>query len=145
MIRCRLIHEQIAKRKLCDNAAVAGNQLKAHLRARGLRVWGVGLCLWYDPASGVLVNACTQHERILPPLSFGEDRFDIGRVEVNAMLHSHLPALFASALNAATDRPASPVRPRVSMRCRGGHVVTSKGALTATVAVEPHSMYTSSV
>jgi hypothetical protein len=34
-------------------------------------VWGAGLLLWFDPASGCAANVKTNHERMTPPLTFG--------------------------------------------------------------------------
>ena len=41
-------------RALMANARSSGRRLLRLLRSRGLRVWGVGLTLWYDPQSGCI-------------------------------------------------------------------------------------------
>ena len=56
VLRCRAVLNAIHERRLCENAARSGAALRARLRVQGLDVWGVGLLLWFDPASGSVQN-----------------------------------------------------------------------------------------
>ena len=94
VVRCRAILAAVLGRKLCANASASGRRLKLKLRAQGLDVWGVGLALWFDPASGSVQNACALHNRLLPALTLGSDPSELDEVRVRRGLYSHLPSLF---------------------------------------------------
>ena len=68
----------------CSHHAAGLTARRAHLRAAGLEVHGVGLALWFNPASGCLHNACTLHNRVLPCLTFGTR---LGEVEQASCTH----------------------------------------------------------
>jgi hypothetical protein len=116
VLRCRVILNAIARRRLCERAAHIGQALRGHLRASGIDVWGVGLALWFNPETGGLQNA-TWFEptdggshRLLPTLSFGgRDGEEVRQVVCRrGPLYSHLPAILKSEVAKVKTRPPPP-------------------------------------
>lgn len=106
VVRCRAILSAVVRRKLCRNAARVGRILCRHLRQAGLRCWGVGLTIWYDPTSGSVHNATVLHNRILPTLTLTEA--EAREVVVRQGIFSHLPTLMNSSLGRMCDRQPPP-------------------------------------
>jgi hypothetical protein len=69
----RVVHTLAAvnSRGLLGNAVRSGRKLRRYLRGEGMDVWGWGLMIWFDQATGEPANALTSFARALPPLTFG--------------------------------------------------------------------------
>ena len=84
VLRAGAVLRAVHERGLLANAREAGLRLRRHLQESGLRVWGLGLLLWFDRTSGCPANVLTTFDRLMPPLTFGARDGELESVRVGS-------------------------------------------------------------
>ena len=90
VLRARAVLRAVVERDLLANARRSGGQLQEHLRAAGMRVWGLGLLLWFNRTTGCPANMLTAFDRLVPPLTFGVQPAEIASVRVATHASRHV-------------------------------------------------------